>query len=182
MRKLDVDFATPTSSLRIDARSRNFAGRPQGGSHYDRIAFNPHRIQRALSRIATRLHGSRALLTFSGFTSPPTVYTTDAEEEEPNLEPWIQWPTVHSGMPFREHGIFHLGDGRKLDQKCIAEVLSDAGVPVGVCGSMNLNYGMLNGYVRLIHGQERQRTGVLAAVFTRRLPDDARILAAKDSA
>jgi hypothetical protein len=76
-----------------------------------------------------------------------TIYTTDAEEEEPNLEPWIQWPTVHSGMPFREHGAFHLGDGRRMEHKCIAEVLSDAGIPVGVCGSMNLNYRKLNGYV-----------------------------------
>jgi hypothetical protein len=88
-----------------------------------------------------------ALPNFLRFHESSSVYTTDAEEEEPNLEPWIQWPTVHSGMPFREHGIFHLGDGRRMEQKCIAEVLSDAGLPVGVCGSMNLNYGRLNGYV-----------------------------------
>ena len=60
------------------------------------------------------------------------VYTTDAEEPEPNLEPWIQWPTVHSGIPFSEHGIFHLGGGHRLEKKCIAELLSDAGIPVGV--------------------------------------------------
>src|SRR6516225_9053533 len=88
-----------------------------------------------------------ALPNFLRLYESSTVYTTDAEEEEPNLEPWIQWPTVHSGMPFREHGVFHLGDGRRMEQKCLAEVLSDAGVPVGVCGSMNLNYGKLNGYV-----------------------------------
>jgi hypothetical protein len=88
-----------------------------------------------------------ALPNFLRFHKASTVYTTDAEEDEPNLEPWIQWPSIHSGMPFREHGIFHLGDGRKMEQKCLAEVLSDAGLPVGVCGSMNLNYGKLNGYV-----------------------------------
>lgn len=76
-----------------------------------------------------------------------TVFTTDAGEDEPNLEPWVQWPTVHSGMTFAEHGVFHLGDGRRLRRKCVAEVLSDAGLPVGVCGSMNTNYGRLNGYV-----------------------------------
>src|SRR5262249_38063398 len=76
-----------------------------------------------------------------------TVWTTDAGEAPPNLEPWIQWPTVHSGMPFAEHGVFHLGDGRKLRQKEIAAVLSDAGVPVGGCASMNTKYRELNGYV-----------------------------------
>jgi len=82
-----------------------------------------------------RLHGSA------------TVFTTDAAEEPPQLEPWIQWLTVHSGMPFDAHRTFHLGEGRGLNQKCVAEVLSDAGIPVGVFGSMNVNYGRLNGYV-----------------------------------
>lgn len=84
---------------------------------------------------------------FRSFFDSSTVCTTDAGEEPPNLEPWIQWPTVHTGVPFSEHGIFHLGDGKRLRQKGVAEVLSDAGVPVGICGSMNLNYGRLNGYV-----------------------------------
>ncbi len=84
---------------------------------------------------------------FRRFYQSSTVFTTDAGEDEPNLEPWIQWPTVHAGMSFAEHGIFHLGDGRRLREKCVAELLSDAGIPVGVCGSMNTNYGRLNGYV-----------------------------------
>jgi hypothetical protein len=50
-------------------------------------------------------------------------------------------------MSFGDHGIFHLGDGRHMKQKCMAELLSDAGIPVGVCGSMNLNYAQLRGYV-----------------------------------
>jgi hypothetical protein len=76
-----------------------------------------------------------------------TIYTTDAMETAPNLEPWIQWPTVHSGLPFGEHGVFLLGEGRMLGAKCVAEILSDAGIRVGVFGSMNLNYGPLNGYM-----------------------------------
>jgi hypothetical protein len=84
---------------------------------------------------------------FSHFYETSTVFTTDAGEEPPNLEPWIQWPTVHSGLPFAEHRVFHLGNGRRLPQTCLAELLSDAGVAAGVCGSMNLNYGRLNGYV-----------------------------------
>jgi hypothetical protein len=84
---------------------------------------------------------------FRALHDASVVCTSDAGEEPPNLEPWIQWPTVHSGLPYAEHGVFHLGDGRRLGVKCLAEVLSDAGVPVGVFGSMNTNYGRLHGYV-----------------------------------
>jgi hypothetical protein len=84
---------------------------------------------------------------FRAFHEASVAFTTDAGEGPPNLEPWIQWPTVHSGMPYAEHGVYHLGDGRRLRARCLAEVLSDAGVPVGVFGSMNTNYGRLNGYV-----------------------------------
>jgi hypothetical protein len=68
------------------------------------------------------------------------VYTTDAEETAPNLEPWIQWVTVHSGLSFEEHGIFLLGDGHKLQHKCVWDILSDNNLRVWVCGSMNVRY------------------------------------------
>jgi hypothetical protein len=83
---------------------------------------------------------------FRRFYETSAVYTTDAEEDPPNLEPWIQWMTIHSGMSFAEHGAFHLGDGRKVEERCLAELLSDAGIRVGVFGSMNTNYSTLNGY------------------------------------
>jgi hypothetical protein len=76
------------------------------------------------------------------------VYVTDAEEAAPNLEPWIQWVTVHSGLSFAEHGVFHLGEGHKLDRKCIWDVLSDHGLRVFVCGSMNVRYDLpINGCI-----------------------------------
>src|SRR5688572_8151783 len=76
------------------------------------------------------------------------VYTSDAEEKEPNLEPWIQWVTVHSGLSFDEHGVFHLGDGHKLAHKCVWDIASDNGLRVWVCGSMNARYGRpINGCV-----------------------------------
>jgi hypothetical protein len=84
---------------------------------------------------------------FRRFFETATIYTTNAGEEPPNLEPWIQWPTVHFGVPFAKHKIFHLGEGRTYRGKGIAQVLSEAGVRVGVFGSMNTNYGVLNGYV-----------------------------------
>jgi hypothetical protein len=76
------------------------------------------------------------------------VYTTDAEEQPPYLNPWIQWITVHSGMPYSEHQIFHLGDGHKLKKKCIWDVANDAGLKSWVCGAMNVRFDApMNGWV-----------------------------------
>jgi hypothetical protein len=68
------------------------------------------------------------------------VHITNADEDYPNLEPWIQWITVHSGVPFREHNVHDLGDGHKLAAKNIWDVVSEAGDKVWVCGSMNVTY------------------------------------------
>lgn len=74
------------------------------------------------------------------------IFSTDAKESPPNLEPWIQWPTVHSGLSFQQHGVFNLGDGDNLKVPSLAEALSRSGIRVGVFGSMNVNYDQLNGY------------------------------------
>jgi hypothetical protein len=98
------------------------------------------------SELISRFMARGLLPGFSALYQRSVAYTTDAGEEPPNLEPWIQWPSVHSGMTFSQHRVFNLGDGCTLREKCIAELLSDAGVPVGVFGSMNMNYGNLRGY------------------------------------
>jgi hypothetical protein len=75
-------------------------------------------------------------------------YITDADGRYPNLEPWIQWTTVHTGMPYQEHGVITLDEGHKLKRKCIWDLLSDAGHRVWICGAMNARYGPnLNGAV-----------------------------------
>ena len=85
---------------------------------------------------------------FSRLYRESQVYVTDAEEPAPNLEPWIQWVTVHSGQSFDDHGIFHLGDGHKLKTKQVWDILSDSGLRVWICGSMNVRYDApINGAV-----------------------------------
>ncbi len=85
---------------------------------------------------------------FKRFYEESEVYVTDAEEKPPLLEPWIQWVTVHSGIPYSEHQVFLLDEGHKLKSKCIWDVLSDAGLRIWVCGSMNVTYNSpLNGYI-----------------------------------
>lgn len=66
------------------------------------------------------------------------VFTTDAEEEGLNLNPWIQWVTVHSGVGFSEHGVFLLGEGGNLRTPLLGDVVSAAGQRVWLCGSMNV--------------------------------------------
>lgn len=68
------------------------------------------------------------------------VFITDAEERPPYLEPWIQWVTVHTGVPYSEHGVFRLSEGHKVRHKCIWDLVSQAGGAVWVCGSMNCRY------------------------------------------
>jgi Type I phosphodiesterase / nucleotide pyrophosphatase len=76
------------------------------------------------------------------------VYVTDADEAAPNLEPWIQWVTVHSGLSFAEHGVFDLGEGHKLGRQRLWDIASDHGMAVWVCGSMNISYREpINGWI-----------------------------------
>ena len=77
------------------------------------------------------------------------AYTTDAGEQPPNLEPWIQWVTVHTGLTYDQHGVFDLGDGHKLKAPRIWDIASDHGRRVWVCGSMNasMQNGRVNGAI-----------------------------------
>jgi hypothetical protein len=88
------------------------------------------------------------LPSFERLRGESDVYLTDAEEEQEQLEPWIQWVTVHSGLTYAEHGVRNLDEGDKLSEKNLWDILSDAGRKVFVCGSMNVNYRTpLNGWV-----------------------------------
>ncbi len=54
-----------------------------------------------------------------------------------HLDPWITWTSVYTGVPQAEHGIEFLQQPpESIRAKRIWERLSDAGVPVGVYGSL----------------------------------------------
>ena len=93
-----------------------------------------------------KLIGEGKLPNFSRLRDSSLAMITDADEDPPNLEPWIQWATIHSGLKAEEHRVFDLGEGRKIEQDCVAKILSNNGVKVGVLGSMNTNYRDLNGF------------------------------------
>jgi hypothetical protein len=74
------------------------------------------------------------------------IFVTDASDEV-NLEPWVQWPTLHTGISDRDHGIQQLGEASLVAGRGVACELAAAGFKVGVFGSMNLDYGPLDGFV-----------------------------------
>lgn len=87
-------------------------------------------VRRYLSEFPGRFTGFEKLLANKGIhTSSEAVY------EE--LEPWIQWASVHTGKSYAEHKLFRLGDvvGSQVPQ--IFEQLEKAGVTVGGISPMN---------------------------------------------
>ena len=66
----------------------------------------------------------------------PQILTT-CEKLYEELEPWIQWASVHTCKTFSEHGVFRLGDmvGSSVSQ--IFEELEQAGYKVGAISPMN---------------------------------------------
>jgi len=76
---------------------------------------------------------------FKKLRDSSAIFITEAKERAPYLEPWIQWINVHTGVPFSEHGVEHLGESEKVTQPAVWDLLSDAGMNVWVCGSMNVH-------------------------------------------
>lgn len=52
------------------------------------------------------------------------------------LEPWVQWVTVHTGVPLSEHGIVDLDEANKLNHSAFWETLD----PVLLLSPMNVKF------------------------------------------
>ena len=66
------------------------------------------------------------------------VFVTQADElVAPNLEPWIQWYSLHTGIEFQRHRVFRLTDGPRAQHDDIWRVLLRHGKRVGNLSSMN---------------------------------------------
>ena len=62
---------------------------------------------------------------------------TTSEKQYDLLEPWIQWPSVHTGKSYSEHQIFRLGDVVKEKPTQIFELVESNGFRVGAISPMN---------------------------------------------
>ena len=65
------------------------------------------------------------------------ITNTQSEFEYKNLEPWIQWPSVHTGKTYDEHNVFRLGDFVNSDLDQFFEQVNKAGFCVGAISPMN---------------------------------------------
>jgi hypothetical protein len=74
---------------------------------------------------------------FKRFFDDSDIYTTESDEDSPHLEPWIQWYSMHTGLPFKDHKVFHLTDGPKANHPDIWQILLQSGKTVWNCSSMN---------------------------------------------
>ena len=77
------------------------------------------------------------LPTFKKFFDEYGYVQTTSETEHHLANPWIQWPTVHTGLSYSEHKVFRLGDIVKHDYEMIYEVLENNGVSVGALAAFN---------------------------------------------
>jgi len=64
---------------------------------------------------------------------------------EPVLEPWIQWVTVHTGVPLDQHGIFDLDEAAKLRHEAFWDGLTSENVLL-MC-PMNVRFNRTDGSI-----------------------------------
>lgn len=73
---------------------------------------------------------------FEGILSGNFISTTSEREYE-LLEPWIQWPSIHTGASYAQHRVFRLGDIVSSEKEQIFEKVEQHGFTVGVISAMN---------------------------------------------
>jgi hypothetical protein len=69
---------------------------------------------------------------------------TTAEKNYEELEPWIQWPSVHTVKTYAEHSVFRLGDIVGSNKPQIFEAIEQAGYSVGAISAMNAENRLKN--------------------------------------
>ena len=62
---------------------------------------------------------------------------THSEREYENIEPWIQWVSVHTMLDFAAHKVFRLGDMNSSELPQIFELVEECGYKVGCTSPMN---------------------------------------------
>lgn len=69
---------------------------------------------------------------------------TSSEVEYENLEPWIQWASVHTGKSAAEHNVFRLGDINECPHAQVFELLESVDVSIGCISAMNAENRLQN--------------------------------------
>ena len=72
---------------------------------------------------------------FLELDSSVTISTNEIEHH--GLDPWVQWVSVHTGVPHESHQIDHLAETNNLKYPQIWDVLGKEGYTSGLWGIMN---------------------------------------------
>lgn len=83
-------------------------------------------------------YARRGLLpNFAQFFDRHGYVETESENEHHLVNPWIQWPTIHTGLDYADHGVFRLGDIVKTDHSTIYDELEQHGIKVAALSAFN---------------------------------------------
>jgi hypothetical protein len=84
--------------------------------------------------------------TFAGFEKLKAFQSiiTKAESKYEELEPWIQFPSLHTGRTYHEHKIFRLGDFVNSADVQFFEAIESSGFKVGAISPMNASNKLEN--------------------------------------
>ena len=94
-----------------------------------------------MSALGGSVHRRRSIAQFQALTRCiRDLYLTHTNEEV--LEPWIQWVTVHTGVPLSEHGIKDLDEAEKVTHNTFWDGL--AGENVLLMSPMNVKFRRRN--------------------------------------
>lgn len=101
-------------------------------------------------KLLDRWMGEGKLPNFKKFYDQSVVHVTEPDVEDAEfLEPWIQWYSMHVGLSYDEHQVFHLTDGAKADNLDIWNHLKNEGKNVASFASMNTKSFSGNGHLYL---------------------------------
>ena len=92
----------------------------------------------ALAREAASAWNLKYLDTFLNLEQQD-LFCEETKEHE-GLDPWVQWVSIHTGLPYRIHKVKELGYTQN-QPKQIWETLAEQGVRCGVVGAMNAPKG-----------------------------------------
>jgi hypothetical protein len=74
---------------------------------------------------------------FKKFIDDHGLFKTSSERAYEELEPWIQWPTLRTGLSYDKHKVFRLGDIEGSGLKQHWEILEDQGYSVAAISPIN---------------------------------------------
>lgn len=85
--------------------------------------------------ILDRMMARGLLPNFKALHSKSDVHVTWTDDND--LEPWVQWVTLHTGKPQSVHGATQLDEGYRIDLPRVWDMLAERGLASLVFGSMN---------------------------------------------